>query len=123
MSGNCPVPPTPPACSEPVKPTLTVWREYRECGGDSFITLGNNSTAGFPSVVEDRLTGVCYGDPQPEAGNQDNDWVLSRTCVRNTLTYDYIGFDDCSTCTGTTTTTTTTTTTELPDNAFVVETK
>jgi hypothetical protein len=121
VSGTCPVPPTPPACSEPVKPTLTVWREYRECGGDSFITLGNSSTAGFPSVVEDRLTGVCYGDPEPITGNQDDDWVLSRTCVGNTLTYDYIGFDDCTACTGTTTTTTTTTTTELPDNAFVVE--
>jgi hypothetical protein len=105
-SGTCLSPPTTLACSEPVKPTLTAWREYRECGGDSFITLGNNSSSGFPTVVEDRLTGVCYGDPQTGTGNQDNDWVLSRTCVGNTLTYDYISHSSCSACTGISTTTT-----------------
>tara|TARA_Y100000289_G_scaffold36246_1_gene35739 strand:+ start:5043 stop:10022 length:4980 start_codon:yes stop_codon:yes gene_type:complete len=99
--GSCPIKPDPPACTAPTKPTLSVWREYLECDGDSEITLGNDSAGGFPQVVKNRTTGVCYELQGTGSGNQDNDWVEERTCNSdNILVYTWISFDICSDCTG-----------------------
>lgn len=122
--GSCPPKPTTDPCDAiPSKPTLTVFRQYVDCatGLDSTITVGNNSTAGFPAVIKDVSTGECYKNPTTGTGNQDTDWVLQQSCVGGEPAYDYLGFDNCDDCTGTTTTTTTTTTTSRPDNVFVVE--
>ena len=98
---TCPLEPDPPACTAPTKPTLTVWRQYLECDGDSFITLGNDSTGGFPAVVEDRATGVCYSLDSVVTGNQDDDWVEERLCVNDILQYTWISYETCNDCTGT----------------------
>ncbi len=99
--GNCPPKPTTDPCDAiPTKPALDVFRRYTECSGDSTIVVGNDSTSGFPAVIEDVSTGVCYSDPQSSLGDQNTPWVLGQSCVNGQPKYDYEGYDACVDCTG-----------------------
>ncbi len=109
--GGCPVRPT--TTSTTTIPTLTVFRQYGDCatgGLDATKVFGNNSTSGFPFVIEDE-NGDCWSNPQFTA-TSSTDWIGDSA---------FTHYNDCVSCTGTTTTTTTTTTTQAPDNVFVVE--
>lgn len=108
---SCPVKPT--TTTTTTVPTLTVFRQYGDCatgGLDATKIFGNNSTSGFPFVIEDE-NGDCWSDPQ-FTSTTSTDWIGDSA---------FTHYNDCVSCTGTTTTTTTTTTTLPPDNVFVVE--
>lgn len=109
--GSCPAKPT--TTTTTTQPTLTVFRQYGDCatgGLDATKIFGNNSTSGFPFVIEDE-NGDCWSDPQ-FTSTTSTDWIGDSR---------FTHYNDCVSCTGTTTTTTTTTTTIPPDNVFVVE--